>query len=107
MLAKGYLVGIEFEEAFKDGLYFDIARKTNEVADYLKDGFNKLNLNTLYSPTNQVFLTIRKDQALDLIKRYGCEKWEDKGNELTIRFVTSFLTSKEDVDELIHYISTL
>lgn len=107
MLAKGYLVGIEFEEAFKDGLYFDIAKKTNEVADYLKDGFNKLNLNTLYSPTNQVFLTIRKDQALDLIKRYGCEKWEDKGNELTIRFVTSFLTSKEDVDELIHHISTL
>ena len=107
MLAKGYLVGIEFEEAFKDNLYFNLARSTNEIADTLKEGFNKLNLKTTYSPTNQVFLTINKDLANKLIDRYGCEKWEDIDNGMTIRFVTSFTTSKEDVNELLSYISKL
>ena len=107
MLAKGYLVGIEFEEAFKDNLYFDLARHTNEIADYLKSGINKLNLKTTYSPTNQVFVTIKKELANKLIDRYGCEKWEDLDNEMTIRFVTSFLTTKEDVNELLSYIASL
>ena len=107
MLAKGYLVGIEFEEAFKDNLYFDLAKATNETADVLKEGFNKLKLNTTYSPTNQVFVTIKKALANKLMDRYGCEKWEDLGNDMTIRFVTSFSTSKEDVNELLSYISSL
>ena len=107
MLAKGYLVGIEFEEAFKDNLYFDLAKATNETADILKEGFNKLKLNTTYSPTNQVFVTIKKALANKLMDRYGCEKWEDLGNDMTIRFVTSFSTSKEDVNELLSYISSL
>ena len=107
MLAKGYLVGIEFEEAFKDNLYFDLAKYTNEIADALKEGFNKLNLKTTYSPTNQVFLTIKKELANKLIDRYGCEKWEDLANDMTIRFVTSFMTSKDDVNELLSYISKL
>lgn len=104
MLAKGYLVGIEFEEAFKDSFYFDLARHTNEIADLLKDGFKKLNLDMLPSPTNQIFVTLPIEDALDLIARYGCEKWEDKGDKLTIRFVTSFDTSKEDVIEVIDYL---
>jgi len=107
MLAKGYLVGIEFEEAFKDNLYFDIAKTTNEMADYLKDGFKKLGLETLESPTNQVFLITTKDKAHKLMDRYGCEKWEDLNEKMIIRFVTSFLTKKEDIDELLSYISSL
>lgn len=107
MLAKGYLIGIEFEEAFRDGLYFELARKTNEMADLLKEGFNKLNLDTSYSPTNQVFATFNKPLAENLIERYGSEKWEDLGDKMTIRFVTSFNTEKEDVEELINYISKL
>ncbi len=107
MLAKGYLVGIEFEEAFKDNFYFDLARHTNEVADYLKEGFAKLNLKAPYSPTNQVFVTLSKDLANHLIERYGCELWEDLGKEKTIRFVTSFMSTKEEVDELINHLSSL
>ena len=107
MLAKGYLVGIEFEEAFKDNLYFDLARHTNEMADLLKEGFKSLNLDILYSPTNQIFLTINKNHAQKLMDRYGCEKWEDKGEKMTIRFVTSFLTQKEDIEELVNYIASL
>ena len=107
MLAKGYLVGIEFEEAFKDNLYFDLAQETNKMADLLKDSFKKKGLDILHSPTNQIFLTISKDKALKLIERYGCEKWEDLGDKLTIRFVTSFSTTEDDVNELNEYLATL
>jgi len=106
MLAKGYVVGIEFEEAFKDNLYFDLARHTNMMADLLKEGLHQLGLKLSYSPTNQVFVTISKEKANILMDRYGCEKWEEYDNDMTIRFVTSFLTTKEDVDELINYVST-
>ena len=107
MLAKGYAVGIEFEEVLKDNLYFDLARKANETADILKEGLNALGLKTLYSPTNQVFLTTSRRNTELLMKRYGSELWEDNDEEVTIRFVTSFLTSKDDVKELLSYISSL
>ena len=107
MLAKGYVVGIEFEEAFKDNLYFELAKRANETADLLKEGFASLGLKTLPSPTNQVFLIINKDIANNLINRYGCEKWEEKKDELIIRFVTSFNTKEEDIEELLLYISKL
>ena len=106
MISKGYLVGAVFESAFKNNLYFDIARQTNEVADYLKEGLIKLNVVILESPTNQVFATFNKDFAHQLIKEYGLEIWEDKNEQLVVRFVVSFTTKKEDVDELINFIAS-
>ena len=106
MISKGYLLGAIFEEAFKNGLYFDIAKETNEVADYLKEQLVACNINILPSPTNQVFATLSKKNANLLIKEYGLELWEDKGEEIVVRFVTSFTTKKEDVDELIAFIKS-
>ena len=107
MLAKGFVVGIEYEEMFKDGLYFDIARETNRVASLLYRGLKDLNLDVLEAPTNQIFLTISTPLANKLIDRYGLELWEDKTDNKTIRFVTSFSTKEEDVNELLNYISSL
>ncbi len=104
MLAKGYAVGIEFEEAFKDGLYLSLAKHTNDVADILKDGFKDLGIKMLPSPTNQIFAIFDKEKANLFIKEFGCELWEENDNETTIRFVVSFLTTKEDVSSLIDFI---
>ena len=104
MVSKGYLLGAIFEEAFKDGLYFDIARETNEVADYLKAKLKENNIDVLPSPTNQVFATLSKKHAQLLMNEYGLELWEDKGDKIVVRFVTSFTTKKEDADELIAFI---
>lgn len=98
MLAKGYLIGIEFEEAFKDGLYFQLAKETNKTADLLKEGLKRLGLDAPYSPTNQVFVTLPRDTALSLIEEFGCELWANDGDKTTIRFVTSFMTDEEEVD---------
>ena len=105
MLAKGYGVGIMFEEAFRDGLYFELAKKTNEVADLLKRGFAKLGLSMLPSPTNQIFVSLPKDKALALIEEFGCEKWSEEGDEMTIRFVTSFCSKEKDVDDALSFIA--
>ena len=104
MISKGYLIGAIFEEAFKNGLYFDIAKGTNEVADYLKEQLVKCGVNISSSPTNQVFATFNKKDGELLINEYGLELWEDKGNEIVVRFVVSFTTKKEDVDELVTFI---
>ena len=106
MISKGFLIGAEFEEAFKDNLYFDIDRSTNEVADYLKEGLESLKINILPSPTNQIFVILPKDHANLLIKEFALELWEDKGDQLVIRIVTSFTTSKEDVDALIGFVKS-
>lgn len=104
MISKGYLIGAVFEEAFKDGLYFEIAKKINEMADYLKEELNKLNIKMLNSPTNQVFVKIYKKAARVLIKEYALELWEDLGDVQIVRFVVSFTTKKEDIDELISFV---
>ncbi len=106
MLAKGYGLGIQFEEAFKDGLYFELAKHANEIAIYLKEELIKLHIDILPSPTNQIFVSFKKDFALRLINRFALEKWEDKGETMVVRIVTSFNTSKENIDELIDSIKT-
>lgn len=107
MLAKGYAVGIQFEEAFRDGLYFDLARRTNAMADKLKEGFRKRKVDMGESPTNQIFATFEKENAQKLIDRYGCEKWEDLGEKWVIRFVTSFATEEADVQDVLKFIDRL
>ena len=101
MLAKGYAVGIEFEEAFKDGLYFDIAKATNEVADYLKE---KLNISSKEQPTNQIFITLDNAKANDVINKFGTEMWVKGDKQSEIRIVISFMTTRKDVDELIEFL---
>ena len=108
MLAKGFLLGIQFEEAFKDGLYFELARKSNANAKYIKEELTKLNIDFAYdSPTNQQFIILPKEKAEKVINEFGCELWEEKEDKEIIRIVTSFATTKEDCDELIDYIKEL
>ena len=104
MIAKGYLLGIEFNEIFKDDLYFKLASHTNEMAYYLKDELRKINIDVNDSPTNQLFAFFERKKALDLIDKFGLELWTDLDDKIEVRFVTSFKTEKEDVDVLINYL---
>ena len=58
----------------------------------------------LDSPTNQIFATFSKKEANTYIERFDCEKLSEEGNEMTIRFVTSFATTLKDVDELLVFV---
>ena len=97
MLAKGFITGIQFEAIMKDGLYFEIAKKTNNVAYLLSELLAKLNLKLDKVETNQIFVRTDQDLASFMISTFGCEKWSESDSTVTVRFVTSFKTTKEDV----------
>lgn len=108
LLAKGFLVGIQFERMFQDDLYFELGKKENEVAYYLKEQLQTLNISFLAdSPTNQIFPIFTKEQVESLNALYDFEIWEEVEGKLVIRFVTSWATTKEVCDELVKDIKQL
>jgi threonine aldolase len=102
LLAKGRLLGIQFDVLMQDGLYFKIARHAVEQAIRLRDAFvakgYKMYSN---SPTNQQFVLLDKDTIERLEKDFVFEQWFPVGNMMNCRFVTSWATRSEDVDALI------
>jgi len=107
MLAKGYFIGMLFNEAFKDNLYFKMAENSNKMAYLIRDNLKKMGYELLDSPSNQQFLIIEKEKALKLMNEFGLELWEDRGNKYVVRIVTSFNTKEEDVKELLNYFKNI
>jgi len=109
MLAKGWLLGIQFYTLFKDGLYLDICKKANDYAMQIKDAFSKKKIKFyIESDTNQQFVILTNAQIDKLAKKYY---FEDEGrindNEACVRFCTSWATKQEEVDSLIKDIEEL
>ena len=103
VLAKGWLIGVQFEALFADGLYFDLARHADEMARRLQDGLRSLGW-TLWvdSPTNQVFVIVPNAllPRLDAVCTY--EVWcPYDASRTVVRLVTCFQTSPADVDGLL------
>ena len=109
LLAKGWILGVQFEELFTDGLYFKMARRANEMAARLSKGFEDNGFKMLtHSTTNQIFPILKKTQIETLAKSFGFEIWEDIDEETaSIRFVTTWLTPEEEVDKLIAILKEL
>lgn len=99
MLAKGFAIGLQFEALFENNLYFDLALHANKMAKKLKDGLLDLGVEMASeSPTNQQFIRLPKDVVKVLQKDYDFEIWEDFGDVMTIRLVTSWATTVDAVD---------
>ena len=102
LLAKGRLLGIQFDTLMTDGLYFKIARHAVEQAMRLRDAFVAKGYK-MYSesPTNQQFVLLDQETIKQLEKDFVFEQWYPVGDLMNCRFVTSWATSPEDVDKLI------
>ena len=102
LLAKGRLLGIQFDTLFTDGLYFQISRHAIEMAEQMKKGFRDRGL-TFYleSPTNQQFL-ILKNSLIDRLKKHvDFSLWEKLDENRTVaRFATSWATTEAQVGRL-------
>lgn len=110
MLAKGRLLGIQFEELMADNLYFDIARHADELAVMMKKAFEKKKIHfSVDSETNQQFPILNYEQAMKLAKKYSftMNESELKKGPAQTRFCTSWATRREDVEELIADIEAL
>lgn len=103
MLAKGRLLGIQFDTLFTDDLYFKISAHADELAMKLKKIFLEKGYSLRYdSYTNQQFPILPDSHIEKLKEKYVFEFWEKVSDtESAVRFCTSWATKPEVVDELI------
>ncbi len=103
LLAKGRLLGIQFDTLFTDDLYFKISRHAIDMAERLKKGFRELGY-TFYldSPTNQQFIVLKNSELERLRHKAGFSVWEKPDvNHTVVRFATSWATKEEDIETLL------
>lgn len=99
LMAKGRLIGIQFDALFTDGLYLHIARHANVMAEKMKQMFVERDYQfSIDSPTNQQFVIIPNEKVKELEKKVLFTHWApyDK-NSMVCRFVTSWATTDEDL----------
>ena len=103
MLAKGRLLGIQFETLFTDNLYFNLARHANQQAMRIKKALQDNGYPFLIeSPTNQQFPILPNELIDELSKDFMFSIWEKVDDEHTcVRICTSWATKPENVDKLI------
>ena len=103
LLAKGRLLGLQFDTLFTDGLYLKIARHAIDMADRIVEGL-KANGYTFYirPQSNQLFVQLENSLYEKLAQRIGFEVWEKRADGTTVvRIATSWATREDDVAELL------
>ena len=103
LLAKGRLLGIQFDTLFTDGLYLQISRHAIEMAELLKEGLKAKGYEFLLdSPTNQQFVILKNSKVEELQKKVVFSRWEKADESHTVvRFATSWATKEENVHALL------
>ncbi|GLC89465.1 threonine aldolase family protein [Lysinibacillus piscis] len=103
LLAKGRLLGIQFETLFEAGLYEKISYHAVELAMRIRQAFVEKGVSLRYdSMTNQQFPILSKEAITLLSEKYAFSLWEPFNDTHTVvRFCTSWATKKEHVEMLI------
>ena len=109
VLAKGWLLGLQFYTLLQEDLYFEITRQADVLAVQIREAFRAKGI-PLYveSPTNQQFVLLTEDQMKQLEKNYIFEHIMKLPDERScVRFCTGWNTTREEADRLIHDIAAL
>ena len=108
MLAKGRLLGLQFDTLFTDGLYYKISAHAATLAMKIRKAFEDKGIELYFdSPTNQQFPILTDGQMKTLGERFAYCYWCKAGDKHVVRFCTSWATKEEDVDKLIEAIEKL
>lgn len=109
MLAKGRLLGIQYEVLFTDGLYFQLAAHADRLAERIHDAFAAKGIAfQVDSPTNQQFPILTEQQREQLNRHFVSEFWgRVDDTHCCVRFCTSWATCEEAVDKLVSAIAAL
>ena len=102
MLAKGRLLGVQFQALFENDLYFEIAARADRLADRLREQFVKLGVPFLVeSTTNQLFPILPDEILAQLAEKYVFSEQQrvDEAHR-AVRFCTSWATKEENVEQL-------
>jgi threonine aldolase len=104
MMSKGRFIGLQFARFFdEDNLWLNLAWHANEMAQLIFNGLKGLGVEfDLSADANQVFPILDNKVHEQLSKDYGYYPWNKvSDNKTKLRFVCSWATSKEKVDEFI------
>lgn len=101
LLAKGRLIGVQFDTLFTDGLYFEISKGAIRAADrmreILKSAGYRFHIETV---TNQIFVILTPEEYDTLGRKIKFGFWERLADgNIVVRFASSWATTDEDVDE--------
>lgn len=109
LLAKGWLLGIQFDTLFTDDLYCKISAHAMKQAKKLKDALQEMGYTFfLNSPTNQIFVILENTKLEKLQKEVTVSVWEPyDANHMVVRFATSFATTDEELQQLIAILSSI
>lgn len=102
LLAKGRLLGIQFDTLFENGLYFEISRHAVALADKMRAIFRKKGYDFfIETTTNQVFVVLENETMEKLKNSIAFSFWERVDEARTVvRFATSWATTVEDLQLL-------
>ena len=102
MLAKGRLLGIQFDTLFTDNLYFEISRHAIDMAMQLKELLRQKGCTFFIdSPTNQQFIVLENKKIEELGKHVAYDPWDRvDANHTAIRLATSWATQPAQIEEL-------
>lgn len=109
LLAKGRITGLQFEEIFREGLYFEIGKTADSYAGQIRQALQEAGFQLYFkNPTNQVFFIIENSKMEKLGEKVMYGFWEKYDQDHTvIRLATSWATSQDDVKALLQIIKEL
>lgn len=102
MLAKGRLLGVQFEALMEDHLYLTISEHADKLADRIRDTLDNLGVKYLVPGiTNQIFPILPDKLLSELAKEFVfTEQCRVDEAHRAVRFCTSWATTEENVDAL-------
>lgn len=109
MLAKGWLLGVQFAALFEGNRYIEIAAHANRMAQKLQDAMEACGLPFfIKTTTNQIFPILPNMLIEELQKEYAFQVWEAMDETHTaMRFVTSWATEEKEVNRFIEFVNAL
>ena len=102
LLAKGRLLGLQFDTLFTEDRYLTLGKTAIEAADRIRAALDAADYRqAIPSPTNQVFVILENEQMKRLAEQVSFGFWEKYDETHTVvRFATSWATTPEAVDAL-------
>ena len=109
LMAKGRVLGIQFDTLFTDELYWKVGKTAIAYADIIREKLQEKGLALCYgSPTNQVFVKLTDAMREKLEEQVVVSFWEKPDPEhAVVRLATSWATTEEDVQRLLKIIDSL
>ena len=109
MLAKGWLIGVQFAELMKDNVYLELADHANKLAQKMQSRLEELGISFfIKTSTNQIFPVLPNEMLEKLSEYIDYQIWEPYDETHTIvRFVTSWATDGKEVEEIIKLFENL